>query len=70
MTWAMSWTELNGTLEVKTPVFKMCVRIESNTGPRRIMRAGTATVEGSLAGLCFPYLPPARSRRSIREQVL
>jgi uncharacterized protein len=59
--WAISWSELHGVTEVKTPLFKMCFQ----TGPRSraplIRRIATAVeVEGSVKGLSFPYAPLVR----------
>ena len=64
--WAISWSELHGVTEVKTPLFRMCFQSASNTGRRLIRRIGSAAeVEGSAMGLSFPYLPPARRRRLV-----
>jgi uncharacterized protein len=61
--WAISWSELHGVTEVKTPLFRMCFQSASNTGRRLIRWTGSAAeVEGSAMGLSFPYLPPARRR--------
>jgi uncharacterized protein len=61
--WAISWSELHGVTEVKTPLFRMCFQSASNTGRRLIRWIGSAAeVEGSAMGLSFPYLPPARRR--------
>lgn len=64
--WAMSWSELHGVTEVKTPLFRMCFQSASDTGRRLIRRIGSAAeVEGSAKGLSFPYLPPARRPRLV-----
>jgi hypothetical protein len=64
--WSISWSELHGVTEVKTPLFKMCFQTGSNSRARLIRRAGTAAaVEGSAAGLTFPYAAPARQSRMI-----
>ena len=57
--WAISWSELHGVTEVKTPLFKMCLETGSALRTRTIRRAGTSAVEGSAAGLSFPYAAPA-----------
>lgn len=58
--WAISWSELHGVAEVKTPLFKMCFQSGSNSRARLIRRAGVSAVEGSVAGLSFPYAAPAK----------
>jgi hypothetical protein len=58
--WAISWSELHGVTEVKTPLFKMCFQNGHNSRTRLIQRAGAAAVECSVAGLSFPYAAPAR----------
>lgn len=63
--WAISWSELHGVTEVKTPLFKMCLETGSTSRARLIRRAGTSAVEGSAAGLSFPYAAPARQSRMI-----
>jgi uncharacterized protein len=64
--WAISWSELHGVTEVKTPLFKMCFQTGSNPRARLIQRAGTAAaVEGSVAGLTFPYAAPVHHSRLV-----
>jgi hypothetical protein len=63
--WAMTWSELHGVTEVKTPLFKMCFENGSISRKRLIQRAGTAAVEGSASGLSFPYAAPARQSRLV-----
>ena len=64
--WNISWSELHGVTEVKTPLFRMCFLGASNSGPRLIRRMGTATEVGDGAtGLSFPYFPPARQPRLV-----
>jgi uncharacterized protein len=59
--WAISWSELHGVTEVKTPLFKMCFQTGLTSRGRLIRRIGTAAeVEGSFGGLSFPYAPPVR----------
>jgi radical SAM protein with 4Fe4S-binding SPASM domain len=54
--WAISWSELHGVTEVKTPLFKMCFQTASSSRARLIRRIATAVeVEGSVKGLSFPY---------------
>lgn len=63
LSWAVSWSELHGVTEVKTPLFKMCFQTGSNSRARLIRRLGVSAVEGSAAGLSFPYAaPPLQSR--------
>jgi radical SAM protein with 4Fe4S-binding SPASM domain len=64
--WAISWSELHGVTEVKTPLFKMCFQTGSNPRARLIRRAGTSdAVEGSIAGLTFPYAAPVHHARLV-----
>ncbi len=63
--WAMSWSELHGLTEVKTPLFKMCFENGPTSRKRLIQRTGTAAVEGSASGLSFPYAAPARQSRLV-----
>jgi len=63
--WAMSWSELHGVTEVKTPLFKMCFENGPASHKRLIRRAGTAAVDGSTSGLSFPYATPARQSRLV-----
>ena len=64
--WAVSWSELHGVTEVKTPLFRMCFQTASTSGPRLIRRIGTeAEVEGGAVGLNFPYAPPVRQSRLV-----
>ncbi len=64
--WAISWSELHGVTEVKTPLFRMCFETGSHAGPRLIRRMGSAAdVDGGAKGLSFPYLPPARLSRLV-----
>jgi uncharacterized protein len=64
--WAMSWSELHGVTEVKTPIFRMCFQTASRSAPRLIRRIGTAAeVDGGAIGLSFPYLPLARQPRLV-----
>jgi uncharacterized protein len=63
--WAISWTELHGVTEVKTPLFKLCFETRSSSPARVIRRVGTAAVEGSAPGLTFPYAAPARQSRLV-----
>ena len=63
--WAISWSELHGVTEVKTPLFKMCLETGITSRTRLIRRAGVAAVEGSAAGLSFPYAAPAGQSRLI-----
>jgi hypothetical protein len=66
----ISWSELHGVTEVKTPLFRMCFQSGSNSDRRLIRRIGAATeVEGSAMGLSFPYLPPARRPRLVEIEV-
>jgi len=59
--WSISWSELHGVTEVKTPLFKMCFQTGSTSRGRLIRRIGAAAeVEGSFGGLSFPYAPPVR----------
>ena len=63
--WAVSWSELHGVTEVKTPLFKMCFQNGHNSRTRLIQRAGAVAVECSVAGLSFPYAAPVRQSRMI-----
>ena len=63
--WAISWSELHGVTEVKTPLFKMCLNTGPNSRARLIRRSGTTAVEGSASGLSFPYAAPARQSRLV-----
>lgn len=59
--WAISWSELHGVTEVKTPLFKMCFQTGSRSHALLIRRIATAVeVEGSVMGLSFPYASPTR----------
>jgi uncharacterized protein len=58
--WSISWSDLHGVTEIKTPLFKMCLETESTSRARLIRRAGTNIVEGGAQGLTFPYAPPPR----------
>jgi uncharacterized protein len=63
LSWAVSWSELHGVTEVKTPLFKMCFQTGPNSRARLIQRFGVSAVEGSTTGLSFPYAaPPLQSR--------
>jgi uncharacterized protein len=65
--WAISWSELHGVTEVKTPLFKMCFETGSHPRARLIRRAGIAAiVEGSVAGLTFPYSAPVHDSRLVK----
>lgn len=69
--WAISWSELHGITEVKTPLFRMCFQSASNSRTRLIRRIGIAAeFEGSAAGLSFPYAPLARSARLVEIEVV
>ncbi len=64
--WSISWSELHGVTEVKTPLFRMCFQSPSKAGSRLIRRIGTAAeVDGGARGLSFPYLPPPRQPRLV-----
>ena len=64
--WAISWSELHGVTEVKTPLFRMCFQTAPISASRLMRRIGTeAEVEGGAVGLTFPYAPPARQSRLI-----
>jgi uncharacterized protein len=62
--WPISWSELHGVTEVKTPLFRMCFQT-SSSGVRLIRRIGSREAEGGAVGLTFPYAPPARQPRLI-----
>ena len=62
--WAISWSELHGVTEVKTPLFRMCFERPSS-GVRLIRRIGSGEAEGGAVGLTFPYAPPARQPRLV-----
>src|SRR6202167_5304044 len=64
--WAISWSELHGVTEVKTPLFKMCLETGYTSRARTIWRAGTSEVEGSAAGLSFPYAAPVPQPRMVQ----
>ncbi len=64
--WAMSWSELHGVIEVKTPLFKMCIDTGRNGAARVIQRPGISQVEGSVTGLNFPYSAPPRQSRMVQ----
>jgi hypothetical protein len=63
--WALSWSELHGVTEVKTPLFKMCFLTGQYSRAPLILRAGTSNVEGSVAGLSFPYAPAPQHARIV-----
>jgi len=64
--WAISWSELHGVTEVKTPLFRMCFQSASTSRTRLIRRIGIATeVEGGAVGLSFPYVRLARHARLV-----
>jgi uncharacterized protein len=67
--WAISWSELHGVIEIKTPLFKMCLETGSTSRKRLIRRTGIKAVEGGAAGLSFPYAPPAWQSRTTQIQV-
>ena len=66
LSWAISWSELHGVTEVKTPLFKMCFQTGPNSRARLIQRFGVSAVEGSATGLSFPYAAPRYSRASLK----
>jgi uncharacterized protein len=66
LSWAVSWSELHGVTEVKTPLFKLCFDMGHNTAARLIRRTGATAVEGGAAGLNFPYAVPARQARMVQ----
>ncbi len=64
--WPVSWSELHGVTEVKTPLFRMCFQTAPNSRPRMIRRRGIAEeVDGGARGLTFPYLSPAGQPRLV-----
>jgi uncharacterized protein len=65
LSWAVSWSELHGVTEVKTPLFKMCFQTGSASRGRLIQRLGASAVEGSAPGLSFPYAAPALPPRFV-----
>ena len=65
LSWAVSWSELHGVAEVKTPLFKMCFLTGASSRKRLIRRLGVSAVEGSAAGLSFPYAAPAMEARLV-----
>jgi uncharacterized protein len=68
MGWALSWSELHGVTEVKTPMFKMCFLSTPRPQPRTFRRPGVTAAEGSVAGLSFPYAVPSRQTALVQIQ--
>jgi radical SAM protein with 4Fe4S-binding SPASM domain len=62
LSWPLSWTELHGVTEVKTPVFRFCDLSERDLGPKRILRAGTGQVKFAGVGLNFPFETSRRAK--------
>lgn len=55
LSWSLDYSILNGILEIKSPLFKMCL-LTKNFGTIRIQRHGSSTVPEAARGLKFPYL--------------
>ncbi len=66
LSWPVSWSELHGVAEIKTPLFRMCLQTGTASRDQLIRHIGTADeIEGGAVGLSFPYLPPSRPARLV-----
>ncbi len=65
--WSTSWSILHGILEIKTPVFKMCIQANAEADAQEIQHIGVSKVAGSTTGLSFPYAAPTK-RRSFKSE--
>jgi uncharacterized protein len=65
LSWKLSWSELHGVTEVKTPVFKFCHSSERDFGPKLIFRAGSGQVDFAGVGLAFPFDDSRRSKQTV-----
>jgi len=65
LSWSLSWSELHGVTEVKTPGFKFCDLSERDLGPKRILRVGTGQVKFAGVGLHFPFETRGRKNQTV-----
>lgn len=63
--WAVSYSELHGVAELKTPLFKLCYGTATDLGPRNVLKIAAAECEHGAKGLSFPYAQPRVKARTI-----
>jgi uncharacterized protein len=66
LAWPLSYSELHGIAEIKTPVFKLCFDTGVDLGHRRVLRNGSGLAEEGAVGLSFPFAPPSTHQRVVQ----
>ena len=51
----MEWSSLHGIVEIRTPVFKVCLDTDATAGKHVIQLLNREAVEDGAAGVSFPY---------------
>jgi uncharacterized protein len=70
LSWPVSYSELHGVAELKTPLFRLCFQAACASAPARLIRriGSAAHIEDAAVGLTFPFAPPARPPRLVEIQ--